>query len=82
VAMSLGFDPVWFGVMVTVLIQVGLLTPPFGMDVFIVHKLSGDKDIVPAFKGSLPFMLLMLLVAVILLIWPSIATWLPSHMVG
>jgi len=82
VAMSLGFDPVWFGVMVTVLIQVGLLTPPFGMDVFIVHKLSGDQDIVPAFRGAFPFMLLMLVTAVILMIWPDIATWLPSKMIG
>lgn len=82
VAMSLGFDPIWFGVVVVVLIQIGLLTPPFGMDVFIVHKLSGDQDILPAFRGSLPFMLLMIVVVVLLLVFPQLATWLPSKMIA
>lgn len=80
VAMSLNFDPIWFGVMVTVLIQVGLLTPPFGMDVFITHKISGEKNIMVAMKGAFPFMIMMLVTVIILMIFPQIATFLPSHM--
>lgn len=82
VVMALGFSSVWFGVIVVMMIQVGLLTPPVGMDVFIVHKLSGEKDMSYAVKGALPFMVVMLLTAVITIVFPSIATWLPSQMMG
>ena len=82
VVMALGFSSVWFGVIVTMMIQVGLLTPPVGLDVFIVHKLSGERDMSHAIKGALPFMLIMLFMALITIAFPSIATWLPSQMMG
>lgn len=79
-AIGLGFGGVWFGVVLTVLIQVGLLTPPFGMDVFITHQISGEKDMVPAIKGAIPFALIMLVVVGLLIVFPKLATWLPSTM--
>ena len=82
VMMGLGFSSVWFGVIVTMMIQVGLLTPPVGMDVFIIHKLSGERDMGNAIKGALPFMVLMLVTALLTIVFPEIATWLPSQMLG
>ena len=82
VMMGLGFSSVWFGVIVTMMIQVGLLTPPVGMDVFIIHKLSGERDMSNAIRGALPFMVLMLITALLTIIFPEIATWLPSQMLG
>jgi len=77
---TLGFDSVWFGILVALLIQVGLLTPPVGMDVFIIHKLSEEKDMGYAIRGALPFMLIMLVESILLVAFPVIATWLPSLM--
>lgn len=77
---ALGFSGVWFGIVLTVLLQVGLLTPPFGMDVFITHQISGEKNMAPAIKGAIPFALIMLLVAGLLITFPRLATWLPSTM--
>jgi len=82
VMMALGFSSVWFGVIVVVMIQVGLLTPPVGVAVFIIHKLSGETDMTCAIRGALPFMLLMLCTAIIITVFPSVATWLPSVMLG
>jgi tripartite ATP-independent transporter DctM subunit len=79
---SLGFGSVWFGILVTVLIQVGLLTPPIGMDVFIVHKLSGETDMGYAVRGAMPFMLIMLAESLLLIAFPRIVTWLPSQMMA
>lgn len=79
-AIGLGFSGVWFGVVLTVLVQVGLLTPPFGMDVFITHQISGEKDMAPAIRGAIPFALIMLVVVGLLIAFPNLATWLPSTM--
>jgi len=79
---SLGFGSVWFGVLVTMFIQIGLLTPPVGMDVFITHKISGEEDMTPAIKGALPFAGIMLVTAVLIIAFPKLATWLPSTMLG
>ena len=82
VMMSLGFGSVWFGVLVIILIQVGLLTPPVGMDVFIIHKLSGERDMTIAIKGALPFTVMMGMTAILITAFPTLATWLPSQMMG
>jgi len=80
--MSLGFSSVWFGITLVVLVQIGLLTPPFGMDVFITHQISGEKHMGPAIKGAIPFALIMLVVIGLLIVFPQLATWLPSTMMG
>lgn len=80
VLMALGYNSVWFGIIVVVLVQVGLLSPPFGMDVFIVNKIAEEKNIGIGFRGAMPFMLIMLLESILLIAYPKIVTWLPSQM--
>jgi len=78
-ALSLGFDPLWFGVILVILIEMGLVTPPVGLDVFI---LSGAVDVplFTIFRGVLPFLIAMIVCILILYFVPQIALWLPSMM--
>jgi len=80
IMMSIGYDSVWFGVIIVILTQIGCLTPPVGMDVFIVHKLSGEKDMTYAIRGAMPFALIMLGIVVLVTVFPGLVTWLPSRM--
>lgn len=77
--MALGFDPIWFGVVVVIVIEMGLVTPPVGLDVFI---LSGAIDVPLAtiFIGVMPFLLSMIVCIVLLYIFPQIALFIPSTM--
>jgi len=78
---ALGFDPVWFGVILIINIEIGLLTPPVGMNLFVVKSIV-PKDVSWAdiIYGSLPFTLVDLMGMIILMIFPGIALWLPSQM--
>jgi C4-dicarboxylate transporter DctM subunit len=81
VATKLGFDPIWFGVMCTISIETGLITPPFGMAVFVVKGTMGeDITVEDIFAGSFPFLIILILTIVILLFFPVLSTWLPSLM--
>jgi tripartite ATP-independent transporter DctM subunit len=81
VAEALHFDLIWFGVMCTISIETGLITPPFGMAVFVVKGAVGDMATVEdIFIGSFPFLLILLLTIAILIFFPSLSTWLPSLM--
>jgi len=77
--MSLGFDPVWYGIISVILIEMGLVTPPVGMDVFM---LSGAINIpvTKIFKSVVPFLIADVCCIVLLVIFPQIALWLPSTM--
>jgi tripartite ATP-independent transporter DctM subunit len=78
---QLGFDPIWFGIVVTLSIETGLVTPPFGMSVFVVKGSLGDKaSLEDIYIGSLPFLLVLIVTVVLLLLFPPLATWLPRHM--
>jgi tripartite ATP-independent transporter DctM subunit len=77
--LSLGFDPVWFGVVVVVMAEIGLVTPPLGLNVFVVSKYTG-KPLEVVFAGVWPHILAHLVAVAILCIFPQIVTWLPSHM--
>ena len=76
---ALGFDPIWFGVVLVIVIEMGLVTPPVGLDVFI---LSGaiDVPLFTIFRGVLPFLVAMVIGIIILAIFPQIALFLPSTM--
>lgn len=78
---SMGFDGIWFGVVVAVLVELGMITPPVGMNLFVLLGITGDKA---TFKdvclGNIPFVLLYGLLVVILYACPMLATWLPSSM--
>ncbi|MFH1092057.1 MAG: TRAP transporter large permease [Pseudomonadota bacterium] len=78
---SLGFDPIWYAVVAVVAIEIGLLTPPFGICVFTMKAALGDQVTVEeGFRGSVPFMVMMLIALIIVCFIPSLSTWLPSHM--
>lgn len=78
---ALGFSKVWFGIVVSVSCEIGLLTPPVGINLFVMQGVTGEPlgDIV---KGSWPFIFLNVLLLVILYLWPKIALWLPNTMFG
>ncbi|RKF12681.1 TRAP transporter large permease subunit [Roseovarius spongiae] len=76
---GVGFDPVWLGVVVTILIEVGMLTPPVGMNLYILSGITGNRvTLMQAAHASFPYWLLLLLGVVILTIFPAIALFLPN----
>ena len=77
-----GFDPIWFGVIVTINMEIGLITPPVGLNLFVVNAIAPDVPTKTVLWGSVPYVLCMVLAIVILCIFPSIATWLPDHLMG
>ncbi len=79
VVMALGFDPVWFGVIVVVTAEVGMVTPPVGLNAFIVSRYSGIP-LVTVFKGVVPHVVTHIIAIAILVAFPIITLWLPSHM--
>jgi tripartite ATP-independent transporter DctM subunit len=76
-----GIDPVWFGIIVVVFIEMGQITPPIGINLFVIQSISRGKlsDVV---MGTMPFHLLMFLLLVMLVVWPEIALWLPGRISG
>ncbi len=76
---TLGFDPIWFGVVMCLLAEMGMITPPIGMNVFILSGITGTPINV-IFRGVWPFVLLLLFSVIVLTIFPQIALWLPSTM--
>jgi tripartite ATP-independent transporter DctM subunit len=79
VMMALGYDPVWFGVVLVILLEVGLITPPVGMNLFVIQGLT-DKPLSLVAWGSLPYVIMMLVMVVLLALYPGLAIWLPSKM--
>lgn len=79
---SLGFDPIWFGVVMVVLIEVGLITPPVGLNLFVIHGIISSRGgtLQEVVMGSLPFVVIMTMFLVILCFFPELATWLPKMM--
>jgi tripartite ATP-independent transporter DctM subunit len=78
---ELGYSLIWFGVVSVIVIEMGLLTPPFGMVVFAMKSaLGGEVKIEEIFQGSYPFLLMMALATVIIIAFPILSTWLPSLM--
>jgi C4-dicarboxylate transporter, DctM subunit len=77
-----GFDPVWFGVILTINMEIGLIHPPVGLNIYIVNAIAPDVPLAQVMWGTLPYVICMMLAIVILCIFPEIATWLPDHMMG
>ena len=75
---QLGYDPVWFGVVFVILIETALITPPIGMNLFVVQSVRGKGPFRDVVLGSLPYVGLMFLLIVLLLAFPKLALWLPS----
>lgn len=77
---ALGFDPIWFGVIIVMTVELGLIHPPVGMNIFVIKSVIEDVKISTIFYGVLPFIITDLLRLLILIAFPIIALWLPSHM--
>lgn len=73
VAVGMGVNPIWFGIFVTVMIEVGMLTPPVGMNVFTVKTLTPDVSLTTIFRGVMPFLVANMAMVACLIIWPDIA---------
>ena len=75
---SMGFDPIWFGVVIVLITEMGVITPPVGVNVYVIKGISEDVPLEKIFRGIIPFLAALLVAVVILLIFPQIATFLPS----
>jgi C4-dicarboxylate transporter, DctM subunit len=77
-----GFDPVWFGVILTVNMEIGLIHPPVGLNIYIINAIAPDVPLARIMWGVLPYVLCMMFAIVVLCVVPEIATWLPDHLMG
>ncbi len=77
---SLGFDPIWFGVIIVMTVELGLIHPPVGMNVFVIKSVVRDVKISTVFAGVIPFVVTDILRLAILIAFPVLSTWLPGHM--
>jgi tripartite ATP-independent transporter DctM subunit len=78
--LELGFDPIWFGVIITLVMEMSLITPPVGINVFIISGISKDVPMYVIFRGIIPFWCAMLVCVIFLILFPQIALWLPLTM--
>jgi C4-dicarboxylate transporter, DctM subunit len=81
IATALGVDPIWYGIFIVLMCELGLITPPVGMNLFVVHGIRPDKGgIEDAIWGALPYAIIMILFTLLLMAVPELAIWLPAHM--
>jgi TRAP-type C4-dicarboxylate transport system permease large subunit len=78
IVQKLGFDPIWFGVMMVLVCEMGVITPPVGVNVFVIKGIAPDVPLFVIFRGILPFLVALIIVTIIILFVPQIATFLPS----
>jgi len=78
VVLALGFDPIWFGVIIVVISGMGVITPPVGINAYVVAGVARDVPLHVIFKGSLHMLYAMIALALLLLIFPKIVTFLPQ----
>jgi tripartite ATP-independent transporter DctM subunit len=77
-----GFDPYWFAVVLTINMEIGLITPPVGLNLFVINGIAPDVRLPVILRGALPFVLLMAFGILLLCFFPGIATWLPDLLMG
>ena len=80
VIIQMGFDPIWFGVILTILIEMGQITPPFGLNLFALQGISGGRPLSEVILGSLPYCFMIIIMIVILKVFPGLVLFLPSRM--
>jgi tripartite ATP-independent transporter DctM subunit len=81
VILGLGFDPIWFGVILCLMCEMALITPPVGMNVFVISGMSG-VSMYTVFRGIMPFLIAMMVCMILLIAFPQISLWLPRTMLG
>ena len=80
IVIGLGFDPIWFGIIIVMTVELGLIHPPVGMNVFVIKSVVKDVSFSTIFKGVIPFVITDLIRLLILIVFPIIALWLPGRM--
>ncbi len=78
IVIKLGLDPIWFGVMIVLVGEMGVITPPVGVNVFVIKGIAPDIPLHRIFRGILPFLVALIVLTILLMIFPKIATFLPS----
>src|SRR5215469_3350940 len=77
---ALGYDPVWFGIIIVMVVELGLITPPIGMNVFVIKGMAKDVPLETIFRGVTPFIIAQIILIFVLIAFPEIALWLPATM--
>jgi tripartite ATP-independent transporter DctM subunit len=80
IAMSAGFDPIWFGVIVVIMVELGVVTPPIGVNVFAIASLAKDVSMYDIFRGVFPFWIAFVVLIALIVLFPQISLFLPSLM--
>lgn len=80
IVVALGIDPVWFGIYLIIMAELALITPPVGMNLYVVQGVRGEGNIIDVIRGVLPFLAIMLLLVLLIWLFPSIVMWLPGFM--
>jgi TRAP-type C4-dicarboxylate transport system permease large subunit len=76
-----GFDPIWFGIYIVIMIELAQITPPVGFNLFVLQGMTGQSILTIA-RASIPFFFLMLVAVVVIVLFPEVATWLPKFVMG
>ncbi len=82
IVLQAGFDPYWFAVVLTINMEIGLITPPVGLNLYVIDGIAPDVGLPRILRGALPYALLMVLGIFLLCLFPGIATWLPEVLLG
>ena len=77
---SLGYDPIWFGILVVIVVQIGMISPPVGMNIFVVKNLLGHISLGAIFSGITPFTVALIVLLAIIVAFPGLVLWLPTLM--
>ena len=80
VVQTLGFDPIWFGVVIVLITEMGVITPPVGINVYVVYGVARDVPLEKIFRGVFPMLISLIVCNLLLILFPQIALWLPSLM--
>jgi TRAP-type C4-dicarboxylate transport system permease large subunit len=78
----LGYNPIWFGVLLTILVECALITPPVGLNLYVISSIAKDTNMTRIIKGSLPFFLIILVGIALLTVFPDLVLFLPNQMLG
>ena len=82
IIIGLGFDPIWFGVIAVIVIEMGMITPPVGLNVFVVRGVAQNVPLATIFAGVIPFLLAMIATLLLIILFPGIALIIPNSMFG
>ncbi len=82
VVVKFGYDPIWFAIVVVIMVEVGLIHPPVGMNLFVIQAQAPDVKITSIYRGIIPFLLAPLILIVLMFLFPGLALWLPKALYG